>query len=99
MMALATTLLAIAAVALASAGPRWPPRLGAAALGFGALASAAHLHGWLRGALVVFVLAMTVASVLVLVLSSRPRWARPLALATGVLGAAAGALHLAGGMP
>ncbi|MFW5925366.1 MAG: hypothetical protein ACOC9O_03630 [Myxococcota bacterium] len=98
-MGVAASLLAVSAVALASTGPRWPTRLGAALPGFGALACAAHLHGWLRGTLVAFVLAMTVASVLVLVLPPRPRWSRPLALATGVLGAAAGALHLAGGMP
>jgi len=86
MLASATVLLSIAAISSWSLRPRAPAGTAAGALA--AWASVAR-WGWIEGLASLLVVAMACASVLVLVLSPRMRWARPLALTSGGLGAVA----------
>jgi hypothetical protein len=86
MLSLAALAFALSAVAWLSQGAqkrtRWVA-LGAALASAGCGVAA---HGAVQGLLVTAVLAMTAASVLVLVLAPHPERARPVALVSGVLG-------------
>lgn len=95
MLSLAATLLVIAAVSFGWAGRKGRGERAAALLcAVGALVATVRDGGALPGVLVFAVLAMTAASVLVLVTAPRPALVRPLAIGS----AFAGALCLLGGL-
>ncbi|MET0391357.1 MAG: hypothetical protein ABW321_35615 [Polyangiales bacterium] len=83
-LALSALLLAFAAVAF-GARRAWVMAAATAVLG-GCVCVRAW--GWAEGLLVALVLAMSATSLLVLVLPPRAHWARPLALASTVVGIA-----------
>jgi hypothetical protein len=90
----ATIAFAASGVALASLARAVPARLGSALCALSAFAACVSLFGVVRGAVVALVLAMTMASLLVLLLPQRPELARPIAIAGAVVGALLSALAL-----
>ncbi|WP_257463252.1 hypothetical protein [Archangium lipolyticum] len=85
-LSLAALAFCVSAVSWLSEGARGPTRWAAACTGLAAAACCVAGFGAVAGVLVLFVLAMTVASVLVLVLAPRPERARTFALVSGLLG-------------
>jgi Protein of unknown function (DUF3325) len=77
--------LMVAAVAF-SAAPTRLERVGALGLAAVSLGLAVRQWGAAQGLAVGMVLAMAAASALVLILSPRPRWARPAGLLAGAVG-------------
>ncbi len=94
MLSLAAVAFAVSSVSWLSQGPGRHSRAGAALTAFAAVGCGVAAHGMVQGLLVTGVLAMTVASVLVLVLAPRPERARAVALVSGFMGL--GPLLLAG---
>jgi hypothetical protein len=89
MLPVSALLLSLSAMSFVAAGGGWRVRLlGALALGLSCVACTLA-WGKAIGPLVQLVLAMTVASVLVLVLPVKQHYAKPLALACAGLGLAA----------
>ncbi|QRN97757.1 hypothetical protein JRI60_01325 [Archangium violaceum] len=86
MLSLAALAFCVSAVSWLSDGTRGPTRWAAACTGLAAAACCVAGSGAVGGLLVLLVLAMTVASVLVLVLAPRPEHARTVALVSGLLG-------------
>lgn len=84
MLSLAALCFCVSAVAWMGVGGR--ARWLAAAPGLASLGCCVGGFGWVAGLLVLLVLAMTAASVLVLVLSPRPSRARAFAWVSGVVG-------------
>ena len=97
MSSIAALFFATASVAFLSHRPRGLALASGLASAVACIAAAIAAFGGLRGVVVALVLAMTVASVLVFVLPVRRELSKPLALASTVLGAGAGALALLGG--
>ena len=94
MLLVSCALLTTSSVALLGHARRMTDRSGGGIAAALAAFASARVFGGLVGAIVWVVLAMTVASALVLVLPPRPTLARPVALATGLLGLIAGAIDL-----
>ena len=86
MLSLAALAFSLSAVSVLSEGTRGGSPWMAALLALAAAGSAVAGFGVLQGLLVTLVLAMTAASVLVLVLAPRPERARTVALVSGLLG-------------
>jgi hypothetical protein len=86
MLSLAAFAFSLSAVAWGSRGARGGSRWAAAALGLAAAGCAVLAHGAVQGLVVTGVLAMTAASVLVLVLAPRPERAWHVAWASGLAG-------------
>jgi len=86
MLSVAALAFAFSAVAWLSQGARGRSGWAAAGTALAAAGCGVAAHGAVQGLLVTGVLAMTAASVLVLVLAPRPESARAVALASGLLG-------------
>ncbi|QRK09042.1 hypothetical protein JQX13_02425 [Archangium violaceum] len=86
MLSLAALAFSVSAVSFLSNGARGGSRWVAAGAALAAAASSIAAYGAVQGLLVTLVLAMTVASVLVLVLAPRPEHARTVAIVSGLLG-------------
>ncbi|NOK20199.1 hypothetical protein [Corallococcus carmarthensis] len=84
MLSLAALCFCVSAVSWLGGGARW--RWGAAVPGLASLGCCVGGFGPVAGLLVLAVLAMTAASVLVLVLAPRPSRARTFAWVSGVMG-------------
>lgn len=93
---LSAAALALAASGIAFASHARTSAARAAGLGCGLLAEAACIgaFGALRGTIVALVIAMTAASILVLLLPRHPRRVRSVAIASAAAGAAFGVLAL-----
>ncbi|ATB27595.1 hypothetical protein [Melittangium boletus] len=86
MLSLAALAFAVSSVANLSLGAEGRSRWVAALAALAAAGCGVAAHGAVQGLLVTGVLAMTAASVLVLVLAPRPERARPVALVSGLAG-------------
>lgn len=86
MLSLAAIAFSLSAVSVLAQGGRGACRWVAVPLALAAAGSAVIGFGVLQGLLVTLVLAMTAASVLVLVLAPRPERARTVALVSGLVG-------------
>jgi hypothetical protein len=86
MLSLAALAFSLSAVSVLGQGGRGASRWVAVPLALAAAGSAVAGFGVLQGLIVTLVLAMTAASVLVLVLAPRPERARTVALVSGLLG-------------
>ncbi len=86
MLSLAALAFSLSAVSVLGQGDRGASRWMAVPLALAAAGSAVAGLGVLQGLIVTFVLAMTAASVLVLVLAPRPERARTVALVSGLVG-------------
>jgi hypothetical protein len=86
MLSLAALAFSLSAVSVLAQGGRGASWWMAALLALAAVASAVAGFGVLQGLIVTLVLAMTAASVLVLVLAPRPERARTVALVSGLVG-------------
>jgi hypothetical protein len=85
MLALSATLLSLSAVSFIAAGRAWLRGLGGVVLSL-SLTACVWAWGGAVGPLVQLVLAMTAASLLVLILPVRAELAKPVAIATAALG-------------
>ncbi|MFE8596365.1 hypothetical protein [Archangium violaceum] len=86
MLSLAALAFSVSAVSFLSNGERGSSQWVAVVAALAAAASSIAAYGAVQGLLVTLILAMTVASVLVLVLEPRPGHARTVAIVSGLFG-------------